>query len=316
MLTSSLTVLSQKEAIIFGDAGWDSIRFHSYVAGIIIEEGYGYPTEMIAGSSPVILTGMRRGDVDVQMEVWTVNLAEIYNEALASGDVIELGINFDDSDQDAGLFVPTFLIEGDPERGIEPMAPNLKTVKDLAEYWELFKDPEDPSKGRIYGSPPGWNADEIFRVKIGTYGLYEYYNYFSPGSDTALATAIVSAYERGEPIVAYYWEPTWVMGMLDLTLLQEDPYNEELWNDGYACAFETMDVTVAANADLPKKAPEVTDFLRKYRTSGKITSEALAYMRENETDEKEAAIWFLNNREDVWLNWVPADIAQKVRDSL
>lgn len=83
--------------------------------------------------------------------------------------------------------MPTFVIKGDPARGIEPMAPDLKTVKDLPKYWELFKDPEEPSKGRIYGAIPGWAVDETLYTKYQNYGLDKTFTYFSPGSETALA---------------------------------------------------------------------------------------------------------------------------------
>ena len=195
------------------------------------------------------------------------------------------------------------------------MAAGLKTVKDLADYWQVFEDEEDSTKGRIFGSPPGWAVDEILRTKIDTYGLNEYYNYFSPGSDTALAAAIVSAYERGEPIVAYYWEPTWIMGMMDMTLLEDEPYSDELWNNGFACEWESMEITIAANSDFVERAPELADLLSKYRTSEPLTNEALAYMMENEIDEREAAVWFLKNKEDVWTPWVPEEIALKVKES-
>ena len=72
----------------------------------------------------------------------------------------------------------------------------MKSIKDLPKYWELFKDPDNPNKGRIYGLPPNWVSDEILRTKMETYNLEETYEYFNPGSDTALNTSIVSAYER------------------------------------------------------------------------------------------------------------------------
>ena len=53
----------------------------------------------------------------------------------------------------------------------------ILNVNDLKDYWELFKDMEDPSKGRIYGSPPGWSVDRIMQEKFITYGLDEYFNY-------------------------------------------------------------------------------------------------------------------------------------------
>jgi len=314
VLSVNVNTIAQ-ERVNFADAGWESIRFHSYVAGIIMEEGYGgYTMDIVSGSTPVTLMGLRRGDIDVEMEMWTSNIAESYNEALESGDIVELGVNFDDNAQ--GFYVPTYVIEGDTERGIEPMAPGLETVKDLANYWQVFEDEEDPSKGRIYGAIPGWKVDEIMRTKAETYGLDEYYNYFSPGSATALSAAIVSSYERGEPIVAYYWEPTWIMGMMDMTLLEDEPYSEELWNNGYACEFEAMEITIAANAEFVERAPELAEFLSKYSTSSQLTSEALAYMMENETDERAAAVWFLKNKENVWTQWVPEEVAQKVKESL
>mgnify|MGYP000576849343 CR=1 FL=1 len=82
---------------------------------------------------------------------------------MKTGKLLNLGINFDDDKQ--GLYVPRYLIEGDAKRGIKALAPDLKTVKDLARYAHLFKDPEDPSKGRLYGAIPGWSIDKILYLK-------------------------------------------------------------------------------------------------------------------------------------------------------
>ena len=43
--------------VIFADTGWESIRFHSYVAGIIMEKGYGYSMDLVPGSTFVIMLG-------------------------------------------------------------------------------------------------------------------------------------------------------------------------------------------------------------------------------------------------------------------
>jgi len=63
---------------------------------------------------------------------------------MARGTAIDLGPNFPDSTQ--GWYVPTYVIKGDKERGIEPMAPDLKTVEDMPKYWELFQNPQIPGK--------------------------------------------------------------------------------------------------------------------------------------------------------------------------
>lgn len=303
-----------KGKLILADAGWDSIRFHNAVAGFILEHGYGFETESMTGSTPVTFAGHTQGDIDIYMEVWTDNIADAYAEAIENKDVLYMATNFDDNNQ--GLYVPRYVIEGDAERGIEPMAPNLKAITDLPEYWELFVDAENTSKGRIYGSPPGWAVDEILAVKVETYGLTDTFEYFRPGSDAALSAAITRAYSLGEPIVAYYWEPTWIMGLYDMVLLEEPAYDEAIWNENYGTEFPDVPVTVTINAETAEEYPELLDFLSNYETSSGLTSEALAYMQENEATAEEAALFFLREHKDIWETWLPEERAVKVSNEL
>ena len=300
--------------LVFADAGWDSIRVHNSIARYIIEKGYGYDTDEITGSSSITLQGLIQGDIDIYMEAWTDNYKEVYDSGIDSGDIVELSINFDDNAQ--GLYVPTYIIKGDAEKGIDPIAPDLKSVKDLTEYWEIFRDPDNPKQGRIYGSPPNWFADEVLRGKFETYGLDENFDYFNPGSDTALSTSLVSAVQKGEPWVGYYWEPTWIMGKYDMTLLEDEPYSDEKWNSGYACEFPGVKVTVAVNKGVIENAPEVVEFLKNYETSSELTNKMLAYMQENDAEADETAKWFLQEYEDLWTKWLPEDIAGKVQEAL
>lgn len=304
----------EEDALVFADAGWDSMQIHNAIAGFIIEHGYGYETTEMSGSTPITFTALREGSIHIYMETWQVSFQDAYDEAVGKGDILILSTNFVDTPQ--GLYVPTFVIEGDPERGIEPMAPDLRRVDQLHEYWELFEDPEDPGKGRILGSPPGWEIDLIIRGKIEGYELDEYYNYFSPGSDTALATALLTAHEQGEPIIGYYWEPTWLMGLYDFTLLEEDEHDPELFAKNNTTLVPSRPVTVAVHKEVPEIAPDVVEFLKNYETSTEITNEALSYMQLNNADAYETALWFLTEYENLWTRWVPAEIAEKVKNVL
>jgi glycine betaine/proline transport system substrate-binding protein len=156
LLPLCLTGCAGEEAqpLKLADAGWDSIQVHNAIVDFIVQNGYGYPpSEIIPGSSPVILVGIAEGDIDIHMELWSENYGDIYTDYIASGEVIEVNLVFDDNYQ--GWLVPTYTIEGDAERGIEATAPGLKSVYDLAEYRELFKDLEDSSKGCFINSIPG-----------------------------------------------------------------------------------------------------------------------------------------------------------------
>ncbi len=297
---------------VFADAGWDSIRLHDAIASFIAETAYGMETEEISGTTPITYSGLKSGDVSVYMELWTDNLAT-YDEDVAKGAFVELGVNFDDNAQ--GFYVPRYVIEGDAERGIEPMAPDLKTVADLAQYSDVFVDPEDTKKGRIYGAISGWDIDLIMRSKYEFYGLDEMYNYMDPGSDAALAAAFASAYKKGNAIVGYYWEPTWLTGKYDLVLLDDAPYDPALYDNG-ECACPSVRVTIGVSNDFYAAAPEFCEFLSHYKTSSSLTAEALTYIMDNDASYEEAAQWFLTQHDDLMAEWLPEDKAQLVRKAL
>ena len=301
-----------KTAITFADVGWDSIRFHNAVAGTIAQEAFGYTWEEISGSTPITSEALMSGDIDVHMEMWTDNLAT-YDDDIAQGRMQELSTNFDDNAQ--GLYVPRYVIEGDSARGIEPVAPDLKTIEDLKKYASLFADPEDPGKGRIFGGLPGWEVSTILEKKIQHYGLDQMYNYVLPGSDAAMSAAFVSAWDKGEPIVAYYWEPTWLLGMYDFVRLQDAPYNPDTYLEGES-DFPATRVTVCVSNQFKQSNPEYCEFLSKYHTSSALTGEALAHMQETGDDYAATAKWFLKQHPELIDQWLTADLAAKLNAAL
>jgi len=305
---------ASEKPIVFGDGGWDSIQVHNRIAAFIIENGLGYKTDFMVGETIPLVTGLIRGDTDVHMESWTQNMQELYDKGIKSGKMLDLGPNYSDSWQ--GWLVPTYVIKGDPERGIKAMAPDLKSISDLPKYWKLFKDPEDPQKGRFYNGCPGWAATKINDEKIKVFGLDKYYNSIITGADAALNGSMAAAYKRGKPWFGYYWAPTWVLGKFDMTPLEEPAYNKEVWEKSKGCAYPAVEINVLVNSKLPERAPEVVEFLKKYETSTDLCNKFLAYMKDNKAKTQDAAIWFLKNFESVWTQWVPADVAAKVKTAL
>lgn len=302
----------ERQDVVFADAGWDSVKFHNAVAGFIGTHAYNINPKVISGSTPIIQTALLRGDVDVHMELWTDNVPS-FEADMQTGKLVNLGINFDDDKQ--GLYVPRYLIEGDASRNIKALAPDLKTVKDLARYSHIFHNPEDPSRGRLYGAIPGWNIDDILYRKYQAYGLDKNYVYFRSGSEAALASAFLAAYTKGEPIVGYCYEPTWISGKLDLVLLADEPYNEAGFARGLTEA-RSVPVCIVANKQLQDKAPDFAAFLQKYHTSSALTAEALAYIADKKCTYDEAAIWFMQRHPELLANWLPPDKLQQVNKAL
>ena len=321
----------EKPVIKFSDTQFQTGWIDNAVAGYIAHHAYGYPVETVEITTPVYQASLPTGEIDVVMELWRSNILDWYNEETAAGRIEDVGQLYEASRQ--GWYVPTYMIEGDPERGIAATAPNLKTVDDLKQYWELFEDPEDPNMGVWVNCIIGWQCQKVQRMKARFYGLDEFYNVMEPGAAAGIDAAIAGAYQRGDPVLSYYWEPTWIVGAYNLTYLEEPAYTPEC-NAGIqellvmevsvdelplldeACAFEEFDIHTGIWSGLRDKAPEVVAFLESMSFGNKTLNELAAYMELEGKTADETAVYFFQNYESKWTQWLPSDAVQKVKDAV
>jgi glycine betaine/proline transport system substrate-binding protein len=309
--------------VVFAGLDWDSNSFNNGIAGFILEHGYGCDVDVIPGSTIPLLNGMIRGDIDITMEMWIPNVRDAWEAAEEDGTVAAVGTSYPDATQQ--WFVPRYLVEGEGAP-----APDLVSVDDLPRYKDLFADPEQPDKGRFYNCILGWGCEVMNTKKLIAYGLTEDFTNFRPGTGGALAAAIESAILREQPIVFYYWGPTWVLGKVNdqVVALEEPAYDEKIWNalsemdqeavtaDTPATAYPTVEVSIAVNTAFEDDAPTVIDFLGEYELDAATISRALAYMQDEGASAGEAAEWWLANNEDVWSAWVSDEVAERVSAAL
>jgi len=311
---SSADAAAAPKKIVMTDNQWDSQTIHTYIAKFVIENAFdGYEVELSQGAFTLNWQGVLRGDTDLDLESWTVH-THTYEEDLARGDIIPLGETLTGATE--GIYVPRYMIEGDPERGIKATVPDLKHIADLVNYAHIFKDPEDPSKARLYGCVPGWDIDPVMYKKYLHYKLDEAgFKYFRMGSEPMLFMALMNAYLDGEPWVGYIWEPTWITNKLDLVLLEDAPYDPEIFQDGL-CASPVHTPMNICHKDFPKKAPDLVDFIKNYKTSVELISEAMAYIEDTKESHARTAIWFLKKYDNLLDDWLTPEQAEKTRNAL
>ena len=301
--------------LVFAGLNWASAQLQNQIAGLILEAGFGCTYTDIPGATIPMVQGLVRGDIDINMEIWFNTAPDIYYEAADAGSVLDLGMSMDGAGEFSFL-VPRYVIEGDADRGIDPMAPDLKSIDDLPRYADLFKDPEEPDKGRYYNCVIGWQCEVVNNDKMATYGLDEHFTNFRPGASAALQASLIGAYEKGEAWLGYYWSPTWVLGTYDMVALEEPAYSDECWEGDHGCAFPTSVLHVALSKDYSEAASEgMVNFLDAYAVT---LQELAAYlqMMSNEVEAVDAAREFLKNEMDVWTAWVSEDVAGRVQASL
>ena len=302
--------------IVFAGLDWPSNAWHTAIAQKILEAGYGCKTEVLPGTTIPLLQGVAQGNIDIVMEVWKDNVTEVWNRSMRRRQVVEVGTNFPDAVQ--GWYVPRYLVEGP-----DALAPDLKAVSDLPANKMLFKDPEEPDKGRFYNCIAGWNCEVINTAKLKAYGLDPHFTNFRPGTGAALASAVASAFIRRQPILTYYWSPTWLLGKYDMVMLEEPPYLPEIFQalsvtvaPTRATAYPVVQVVIGANRRFSELAPTIVAFLELYSTDANLVSEALAYMEETGQTADASARYFLETREEVWTPWVDESVAERIKQFL
>jgi len=298
--------------VMFAGQNWESNLVLMEIQRFIVEKGYGCRTDALSVEAIMAMTALESGDLDVIPEVWTSSLREAWYRAVASGKVQRFGDVFIGHES---WFIPRYTAERFPQ---------LKRVADLPNYQAVFRDPEDPSKGRIYGCPAGWFCEIINGNLHRALGLQDSFNLFSPGSGPTQKAAVTAAYQRREDIVFYYWEPTPLIGTLDLVALEFPPYDAVAFQclidpDCAApkpSAFSPTPVFTAASTRFVQDAPALAAFLSKVQLPVTLVNRALAQMEKTQAEPDAVARWFLQNQADVWTPWVPPEVAARVKAAL
>ncbi|MFQ5872905.1 MAG: glycine betaine ABC transporter substrate-binding protein [Dehalococcoidia bacterium] len=296
----------------------DSHFLNNAIFKFIVEEGYEYPVETVVETTPVMQEALPKGEVDLNLEGWQQNIPEWYEEQIEKGNIVNLGMTFEGGPQ--FFIIPKWVAE----------EYNIKTVFDMKDHWDLFQDPEDPTKGLFYNCTIGSQCAKINEVKLEAYGLARYYNLVSPPSYGALEAALSKPQERHQPVFGYYWAPNALMGGYEWHILEEPPYTAACWERvlaasddksprpvDQACAYETLPIEKVAHKGLLKKAPDVVEMLEKMNVGLEALNETLAWADENDVQEWErAAIYYLENYEDRWKAWVAPEAYERIKKAL
>ena len=309
--------------IVLAGLNWESGEFITAVVQEILERGFGCKTETIPGNTITFEQALANDDVQIIAEEW-IDRSEIWKKAAAEGRVIAIGNPFTETAE--GWAVPEYVVKGDAVRGIKPMAPDLRSVSQLADkkYIELFKDPEQPTHGRFLNCPSGWTCEPENTAKLHAYGLDDLYVDFRPGTGPAMDAAITSAYLQGRPVLFYYWSPSAIAGAINLVPLSEPPYTAQCWHDmmgGVAavhegCASPPSIVAYGFSKNFAATAPEIVGVLSKVTFKLKELNANLATMAHLKRSARVQADAFLKERAALWKPWVDAATAERIELSL
>jgi glycine betaine/proline transport system substrate-binding protein len=309
------------KTVKFAGITWESGQFTTELVRYILEKGYGCKTEVIPGSTAVTETAMLAGEVNVWAEQW-VGYSTIFKKGLEEKKVKLVGDILDGGTLE-GWFVPTYMVKGDAKRNIKASTPDLKSVSDLGKYKAIFKDDENPAMGRLYNCPVGWSCEKDNGQKLIAYGLSKSFVNFKPGNGAGLDAAIAGAYEKGQPILFYYWAPTGFLGKYDFTRLEEPKYNEACWKtikdltNTKPCgsAAPSVDLKFGITTDIADN-DAIVSVMSKVKYPLSAFNKIIAEISETKKAPAQVAKEYLKEQTAIWTKWVSPDAAKKIQDSL
>ena len=278
-VTLSASCASAPTPVIkIADMGWQSNVPVINIMKIVLEDELGYEVEFVPtlwGPDTFVALANELPNVDIYAENWMPNGQALVDEYVTEKGQVEVVATSYVGRQ--GFVVPTYVIEGYPERGIDPMAPDLRSIEQLNEYADLF-DRDDDGRGDLVGGPEGWVCTNMNDWQLESWEL----NYDQIIQDEWISwSMLTAAYYEGEPILLYAYEPTWPALLFGLTWLETPAYSDEAWADyeiwkdwkaskavawepGFACGYPDSEVLVVVTDEFSQEYPDAYRFLQNW----------------------------------------------------
>jgi glycine betaine/proline transport system substrate-binding protein len=149
---ASLPVSAAQAPVHFADLNWESGSLITEVLRYIVEKGYDLPTDTLPGTTITLETALAKNDIQVIGEEWA-GRSPVWVKAEAEGKVAGVGDTVKGATE--GWWVPEYVVKGDPAKGLKPLAPDLKSVADLARYKGRVQGPRIPRQ-RALSQQPHW----------------------------------------------------------------------------------------------------------------------------------------------------------------
>ena len=164
--------------------------------------------------------------------------------------------------------------------------------------------------------PGGWSCSRISFEQVAGHGLADAVQVVVPESEAALHRGLYAAYDKGEAWLGYLDNIMAPSLELELVRLEEPPYSDLCWLTDKACAYERTLALIMTASDLPARAPELADMLRRWGLTIEDYTELALWRLEHDASHAEAAFWWLDEREAVWGDWVSEAAAAMIRLAL
>lgn len=281
---------------------WPSAVILAHVHARILEARFGCDVQVVAGGLTATGSSMATtGQPSVAPELWITRIAEIWNPAIENQNVRQAGLSFAGTALE-GWFIPDFVAENHPE---------LSTVEDLRDYWQVFQSGKT-GKAQLISCPSDWACSIINRNMLRALELDGLFEVVEPANRFELDTLIGEAMSKHTPILFYYWQPNAVLAQFSFRQLGMGNYDR----DAFSClakrtcnapkpsSFAPEPVVIALADRVFEEAPQIAGYFQRAHMPIAEMNMLLAWQSEQGKTGEEAAERFVETREEIWRTWL------------
>jgi len=276
---------------------WTGQLVTTQIMGEVLKQA-GYTIDYVQADYLAQFAGLKTGDLHVAMEIWATTGQEALDEAVASGNVENVGETGMQAIEE--WWYPLYMKEKCP--GL----PDWEALKDCA---EAFSTPETAPNGRYLGGPVTWGGFDEERVEA----LDLPFEVVHAGTDAALFAELESAYQRQAPVLLWVYAPHWAPIKYEGEWVEFPPYEKACYEDAawgtnpdatHDCGKPRGPIWKAAWVGVKEKWPGAHKAIQAFSVDNDEIGAMVGKVDlEGSTVEAVVAEWMAANG-DRWQQWI------------
>jgi len=280
-----------KPTITLATNSWEGSLANNVVAQYVIQKYLGYTVNLVTIDEIPAWTAMTQGKISAVLEEWghSAQYAQFIDK---THQVVDAGL--EGPNGNIGWYVPTYLMQAHPE---------LKTWQGVKKDWKLFVTPQSSPQGEFLDGSPSYVTNDQALIK----NLHMNYKVVFAGTEAAQLTQVESDYKAKKPVLFYWYTPQYqnqVYKFSQVTLPSWTKACAKLKPAQVNCAYPPYHLYKVMAATLPKTAPDVANFLKRFNWTSEDQIQVAYDLAVKHMSNTQAAQAFVNSHQSLVKSWV------------
>jgi glycine betaine/proline transport system substrate-binding protein len=280
-----------KPTITLATNSWEGSLANNVIAQYVIQKYLGYKVNLVTIDEIPAWTAMVQGKMSAVLEEW--GHSSQYSQYIKkSHKVADAGL--EGPNGNIGWYVPTYLLKQHPE---------LKNWKGVKKDWKLFVTPQSSPQGQFLDGSPSYVTNDQALVK----NLKMNYKVVFAGTEAAQLTEIESDYKQKKPVLFYWYTPQYQNQIYKFSQVALPPWTTtcaKLKPAAINCAYPPYHLYKVMASTLPKTAPPVANFLRRFNWTANEQNSVAYNLAVKHMSNSQAAAAFASKHASQIKSWV------------